>query len=142
MNDSTVGSLKRTARKRVGKTAQKRYILVVDDEETVGVGMTEMLREAGYVADYVTNGDDAVREITRRPYSLVFMDIVMPGMDGLEAFRRIKELKGNVNVVLFTGLFREADKVIFEGIKEGMIDEFIRKPFFFEEILKTAEKYA
>jgi hypothetical protein len=44
--------------------------------------------------------------------------------------------------VLFTGYFKDADRAIFQGVKEGMIDEFIRKPFFTEEIVLTARKYA
>jgi len=117
-------------------------ILVVDDEESVGVGMTEMLRDAGFKAAYVTSGADAVEAVRESPYSLVFMDMVMPGMGGLEAFRAIKTLRPGLNVVLFTGYFRDAEKTIFDGVREGMIDLCIRKPFFSEEIVSTAQRYA
>lgn len=117
-------------------------ILVVDDEETIGIGMSEMLKDAGFEVSYVTSGDDAVDECRKDPYTLVFMDMVMPGMDGLETFRSIKRLNPETRVVLFTGYFKDADDAIFQGVQEGMIDEYIRKPFFTEEIVNTARKYA
>lgn len=117
-------------------------ILVVDDEETIGIGMSEILRDEGFEAAYVINGRDAVNAVRDRPYSLVFLDVVMPGMNGLETFREIRKVRPATRVVLFTGYFRDAEDVILQGIKEGMIDEFIRKPYFADEIIRSARKYA
>jgi CheY-like chemotaxis protein len=119
-----------------------KRVLVVDDEETVGIGLTEMLTDAGYRASYVTSGKEAAEEVKKTTCSLIFIDMVMPGMNGLETYRLIKGLSPKTNVVLFTGYYKDAYREIFQGIKEGMIDEFIRKPFFPEEILETARKYA
>jgi CheY-like chemotaxis protein len=116
-------------------------ILVVDDEESIGVGISEILKDEGFEAAYVINGQDAVKAVKDKDYNLVFMDIVMPGMNGLEAYREIKKVRPNAKVVLFTGYFRDAENVITQGIKEGMIDEFIRKPYFAEEIVRSARKY-
>lgn len=135
---------RREKRRGATKTQRRRNkrVLVVDDEETVGIGMTEMLADAGYEAAYVTSGREALEEVRKKPYSLVFMDMVMPGLDGLETFRHIREIEPDTPVVLFTGYFKDADSSIYEGVREGMIDEYIRKPFFSEEIIKTARKYA
>lgn len=119
-----------------------KKVLVVDDEETVGLGMSEMLKDAGFNAFYVTSGDEAVEALKKEPCSLVFMDMVMPGLNGLETFRKIKALDPNTRVVLFTGYFKDADKSIYQGIREGMIDLYIRKPFFTDEIISAARKYA
>ncbi len=119
-----------------------KNILIVDDEETVGIGMSEMLRDAGFDASYVTSGEKAIEAMSHRPYGLVFMDMVMPGMDGLETFRSLKKLNPDARVILFTGYFKDADKSIYEGVREGMIDVYIRKPFFTDEIVQTARKYA
>jgi CheY-like chemotaxis protein len=70
------------------------------------------------------------------------MDMVMPGMNGLETYRVLKRVSPSTTVVLFTGYFKDAYREIFQGIKEGMIDEIIRKPFFREEIVEAARKYA
>lgn len=120
---------------------KERRVLVVDDEETVGIGMSEMLKDAGFNAFYVTSGKDALEAFNRNTYSLVFMDMVMPGMNGLETYRHIKKLNSQTKVVLFTGYFKDADKAIYEGVREGMIDVSIRKPFFTEEIVNAAKKY-
>lgn len=127
--------------KDVRGARKERFILVVDDEESVGIGMTGILKAAGYNAAYVMSGKDAVEEVKKVPYSLVFMDMVMPGMNGLDTFRAIKRERRAVKVVLFTGFFKDADRMILEGIKEGMIEEFIRKPFFAQEIIGTVKKY-
>ncbi|MEK6531780.1 MAG: response regulator [Deltaproteobacteria bacterium] len=120
----------------------RKKILIVDDEESVCVGMREMLNDAGYSAFYATDGKGAIKAMADAEYSLIFMDMIMPGMSGLETFRKIKEIKSSQTVVLFTGFFKEADKMIYQGIKEGMIDVFIRKPFYSDEIINTAKKYA
>lgn len=116
-------------------------ILVVDDEESVGLGMSEILKDSGFEAAYVINGRDAVNAVKENGYDIVFMDIVMPGMNGLDTYREIKKLNPDAKVILFTGYFRDAEDVILQGIKEGMIDEFIRKPYFADEIIRSARKY-
>ncbi|MBI5902026.1 MAG: response regulator [Deltaproteobacteria bacterium] len=119
-----------------------KRILIVDDEETVGIGMSEMLKDAGYEAKYVTSGKEAVEEVRHFRYSLIFMDMVMSGMNGLETYRQIRKFNQDARVVLFTGYFKDADRTIYDGVREGMIDLSIRKPFFAEEIVKTARKYS
>ncbi|MBI5468736.1 MAG: response regulator, partial [Deltaproteobacteria bacterium] len=57
-------------------------------------------------------------------------------------FRSLKKLNPEARVILFTGYFKDADKSIYEGVREGMIDVCIRKPFFSEEIVQTARKYS
>ncbi|MBI5492566.1 MAG: response regulator [Deltaproteobacteria bacterium] len=116
-------------------------VLVVDDEETIGIGMSEILKDEGFEAAYVVDGKQAVNAVKDVPYGLVFMDIVMPGMNGLETFREIKKVRPDTKVILFTGYFRDAEDVILQGIREGMIDEFIRKPYFADEIVKSARKH-
>lgn len=120
----------------------KPSILIVDDEEAVGLGMSEILKDEGFEAAYALNGTDAVEAMRTKPYSLIFMDMIMPGMNGLEAYREIKKVRPQTRVILFTGFFRDAEEVIMQGIKEGMIDEFIRKPYFADEIIRSAKKYA
>jgi len=120
----------------------KPSILIVDDEEAVGLGMSEILKDEGFEAAYALNGGEALEALRTKQYSLVFMDMIMPGMNGLEAYREIKKIRPQTKVILFTGFFRDAEDVIMQGIKEGMIDEFIRKPYFADEIIRSAKKYA
>ncbi|MFQ5441318.1 MAG: response regulator [Thermodesulfobacteriota bacterium] len=119
----------------------KNKILVVDDEESVGIGLSEILKDEGYDATYVVDGNQAVDAFKQHPYGLVFMDIIMPGMNGLDTYREIKKVSPEAKVILFTGYFRDAEDVILQAVKEGMIDEFIRKPYFADEIIRSAKKY-
>ncbi|MEK7679497.1 MAG: response regulator, partial [Deltaproteobacteria bacterium] len=107
-----------------------------------GIGMSEMLKDAGFSAGYAVSGTDALEDVKKGGHSLIFMDMMMPGLNGLETYRKIREINPDVKVVLFTGYFREVDKAIFQGVREGMIDVYIRKPFFSEEIVATAKRYA
>ncbi len=116
-------------------------ILIVDDEESVGLGMSEMLKDQGYEAEYVVNGEEALDAVKERDFSLIFMDIIMPGMNGLETFREINRVRPGATVILFTGYFRDAEDVILKGVEEGMVDEFIRKPYFADEIIRSVRKY-
>lgn len=119
----------------------KSKVLVVDDEESVGIGISEILKDEGFEAAYVISGHEAVDAVKKHGYDLVFMDIVMPKMNGLDTYRAIRKITPKTKVVLFTGYFKDAEDVILQGIKEGMIDEFIRKPYFKEEIIQTARKH-
>lgn len=125
--------------KKIKKGAR---VLVVDDEEAIGIGISEILKDEGFDANYVTRGKDAVAEVRAKPYDLVFMDMVMPDMNGLDTFREIRKCDPGAKVVLFTGYFRDAERVIMQGVREGMIDEFIRKPYFADEIIRSAQKLA
>lgn len=120
----------------------RKSVLIVDDEETVGIGISEILKDAGFKASYVTSGKEALEAVKGSNYELIFMDMMMPGMDGLETFRQIKKVDPQARVVIFTGYFKDADRAIYQGIREGMIDVYIRKPFFAEEIVETARKYS
>ena len=116
-------------------------VLIVDDEESVGLGMSELLRDVGFDARYVVNGAEALKAVEEQDYRLIFMDIIMPGMNGLETYRKIARIRPATTVILFTGYFRDAEDVILRGVQEGMVDEFIRKPYFADEIIRSVKKY-
>ncbi len=123
------------------ETNQSPGILIVDDEESIGLGMSELLRDVGFNAQYVVNGKEALEAVEKQDFKLIFMDIIMPGMNGLETYREIARIRPNVTVILFTGYFRDAEDVILRGVQEGMVDEFIRKPYFADEIIRSVQKY-
>lgn len=126
----------------IASKVKKHKILIVDDEDAVGIGTSEMLNDAGFEAGYVVSGKEAVDEIRQGHVTLVFMDMVMPVMNGLETYRMLRFLNTGVKVVIFTGYFKDVDKMVSQGVREGMIDLYIRKPFYAEEIINAAKKYA
>ncbi|MDP2654316.1 MAG: response regulator [Candidatus Omnitrophota bacterium] len=78
-------------------------ILVVDDVQIECVALKKVLKEAGYDADAVLSGTDAVRAAGQKAYDIVLMDLVMPDMDGIQACREFKEVSPDSTVVMFTG---------------------------------------
>ncbi len=111
-------------------------ILVVDDD----VGVRESF-EAVLAKDYdllfATQGAEVLRILTGRDVNLVLLDVRMPGMDGIEVLRRIKELNEQTDVIVITAV--KSLKTAVEAIKLGAFD-YITKPFDIHEILALIKR--
>jgi len=101
-------------------------ILVVDDEEIVLKSCLRILAGGEFEVDTATSGPEALRRIEEHPYDLVVLDIMMPGMDGLEVLQRVKEAHPDIDIVMITGL-SEID-VAVRAMKLGAFD-YLPKPF-------------
>lgn len=112
----------------------KLKILVVDDDVLSQRMMQVLLTREGHAVDTVSSGYEALKAIQQQKYSLVFMDLQMPGMDGIEATHLIREWEnGNQHtfiVALTASYLPEAGHVLFEA----GIDNYIAKPFELEHI--------
>ena len=75
-------------------------ILVVDDEEHIRLLFKEELEEEGYAIELASNGHEALKRLGEGPYSLVVLDIKMPGMDGIQTLNEIKKLNRDQPVIL------------------------------------------
>ena len=86
--------------------AAKPAILIADDDASNREVLAYYLRRQGYDVHPVADGELALAAIAARPFALVLLDVVMPGLDGLEALRRIRTTHGaqELPVILFTGL--------------------------------------
>lgn len=103
-------------------------ILVVDDEAPVREVLTEYFSTQGYVVDTAANGNDAVAAVKRARPDLVLLDIRMPGIDGVETLRRIRELDADIAVIMVTA--NEDVVLARETLKLGAFD-YVAKPFDF-----------
>ena len=110
---------------------KKGNILVCDDEEGVRETLKHML-DGEYELSFASDGEAAVEHVKANDVGLAIMDIKMPKMNGLEALRRIKELKPGIRVVIITGY--ESTDVASEAINLGA-DDYITKPFRQQKIL-------
>ena len=77
-------------------------ILVVDDQEGMRLTLGGILKRHGYQVTTLENGYRAVEEVRNTRFDMIFMDIKMPGIDGVETFVRIKEIRPDVNVIMMT----------------------------------------
>ena len=109
--------------------AGERSVLVVEDAADTRLMLTEFLRRDGYRVVPVENGEAALQHLEHNVPDLILMDCVMPGMDGLEACRRIKQREefAELPVLIITALNDEASAS--EAIRAGATD-FITKPIF------------
>ncbi len=110
---------------------KKANILICDDEKGVRETLKHMLG-GEYELSYATNGEEAVEHVKANDVGVAIMDIKMPKMNGMEALRKIKELKPGVRVVIITGY--ESTDVATEAINLGA-DDYITKPFRQQKIL-------
>jgi len=106
-------------------------VLVVDDDHTVREVVVSYLRAGGHQVAESTDGESALREMRDRPSDLVVLDLMLPGIDGLEVCRRLRD-RSDVPVIMLTALGAETDRVI--GFQHGA-DDYVTKPFSPRELV-------
>jgi DNA-binding NtrC family response regulator len=111
-------------------------ILVVDDEDSIRNRCVQLLQRKDYNVRGVNDGEQALFLITKDRFSLVFTDIRMPGLNGIDLLERIKEISPDTEVVMITGYGTVENAV--EAIKLGAYD-YITKPFDMDKLLKVVE---
>ena len=100
-------------------------ILVVDDEKLLVKGIKFNLENEGYSVDACYDGETAVQMAASGEYSLIILDLMMPGLDGLEACQKIRAFS-TVPIIMLTARSEDADKLL--GFESGA-DDYITKPF-------------
>jgi phosphate regulon transcriptional regulator PhoB len=112
----------------------KQRILVVDDEQDIVQLVTYNLKKEGYLVEEARTGDEALRLVRERPYQLILLDLMLPGLSGMELCRIFKQDPGtaHVPIIMLTARSEEMDKVM--GLETGA-DDYITKPFSVRELL-------
>src|SRR5512139_446368 len=108
-----------------------RPVLIVDDEKNIRLTVSQSLESIGLDTDTAMNGEEALAKLKANDYSLILLDLKMPGMDGMQVLRRIREVRPEVRVIVITAYGTVESAV--EAMKLGTVD-FVQKPFASEEI--------
>jgi two-component system, OmpR family, response regulator ResD len=117
--------------------AHRGSVLVVDDEPTIGEVVCRYLQRAGYETHVALDGIEAVEAAAARDPDLIVLDLMLPGLDGLEAMRRIRANGGRrTAIILLTARGEESDRVI--GLRLGA-DDYIVKPFSPAELVARVD---
>ncbi len=111
--------------------AEKKPILVIDDEESMRIALAEALSRSGHLVDCISNGYDALKKVQSSSCKLVITDVRMPKMNGLEVLQEIKKVLPQIPVIMITAYGTIHNAV--EAMKKGATD-YILKPFSFEEL--------
>ena len=107
-----------------------RKILLVDDEPLILKGLKYSLEQDGYQTDSAMDGEEALTKFFAGEYDLILLDVMLPGVDGIEVCQRIRE-KSNVPIIMLTAKGEDMDKIL--GLEYGA-DDYMTKPFNILEV--------
>jgi DNA-binding response OmpR family regulator len=107
-------------------------VLVVDDDVTVREVVVTYLRAAGHEVDETADGEGALTLLRDHPADLVVLDLMLPGIDGLEVCERLRARGDDLPVIMLTALGSETDRVV--GLERGA-DDYVTKPFSPRELV-------
>ena len=106
-------------------------VLVVDDDPTVREVVITYLSKAGHTVTSAADGNEALASVAESPPELVVLDLMLPGLDGLEVSRRLRE-SSDIPVIMLTAKGSVADRVV--GLEQGA-DDYVTKPFSPRELV-------
>ncbi len=112
-------------------------ILVVDDQKGVCFSFKRILGKLGYTVITASSGEDAIELVTKSEPDLIIMDVMMPGIDGLEALKRLKEINSKLVVIMMTA-YSTTEKAI-RAMELGAYD-YLTKPFDNRQLTEIIEK--
>jgi DNA-binding response OmpR family regulator len=115
---------------------RRRRVLVVEDDETVAEVLLSYLRRAGLAAAHVVDGSQAVALVAADPPDLLLLDLMLPGMDGLEVCRWVRRRSPELPVVMLTARGEISDRIA--GLEVGA-DDYVLKPFSPRELVLRIE---
>jgi DNA-binding NtrC family response regulator len=117
--------------------SSKGIIHVIDDEPVIHDVLAQLLTSEGYEVEISSNGEEALEKFAPQSCDVVLLDLLMPGMDGIEVLQRIKKIDPAAAVIIITA-YGSVESAI-AAMKFGALD-YIQKPFKHDELLRTIER--
>lgn len=111
---------------------KEHNILIVDDNKDFADVFCDILRANNYRAESCYGGVQAIELITKNAFDIMFLDIRMPDMNGIETLRQVKKIRPDTTVIMMTGY--SVDEMVHRAIEEKA-SEIIYKPFEIEKVL-------
>jgi DNA-binding NtrC family response regulator len=115
---------------------EKTLILVVDDKFSDRETLKTILEDKGYRVATAMDGTEAIEMVKSKHYDIIFLDVILPGIDGVETFERVKGIDPEVTVIMMTG-YTEED-LVRKAVSEGAYT-CIYKPFHMEKLIELVE---
>jgi len=113
-------------------TTGANKILLVEDEETMAVGLEYNLSEEGYEVDWVKDGKEALKHFEEQNYDMIILDIMLPYHDGFEIAELVRKKNPQMPILMLTARAGLEDKI--KGLELGA-DDYLTKPFHLKELL-------
>lgn len=117
-------------------SAPARRILLVEDEPSLVLTLSDRLLSEGYEVETAGDGDTAVRLAAQGSFDMILLDVMLPGRDGFEVCRELRQLGVQIPIVMLTARGQVIDRVV--GLKLGA-DDYVTKPFEMIELLARME---
>lgn len=114
-------------------------ILVVDDNEDLLETFAMILRRRGFIVETADNGAKAIDKFKERDYDVTLMDIVMPEMNGVEAFHKIREMVPEASIILMTAY---SDEEMIQSAKKEGVNKVISKPIRIDHLIELINEAA
>jgi len=112
-------------------------VLIVDDEKDFAEALAQRMTTRGLLVDIVEDGTKAIGAVKQKVYDAVILDLIMPGIDGIETLKNILDINPDMQVILLTGRGTVSKSV--EALKIGAF-EFLEKPVDFNALLAKIDK--
>src|ERR1700681_4728480 len=106
-------------------------VLLIDDDAELGGMLKEYLRRQGVTVDVALSGEKGLQQLPKEPYTLVLLDVMLPGRDGFEVLRELRQTS-RVDVIMLTARGEDIDRIL--GLEMGA-DDYLPKPFNARELL-------
>jgi CheY-like chemotaxis protein len=122
-------------------SAQPSRILVIDDDDLVRGTIRAALEGAGYQVLEATDGEEGVALFRTMPADLVLCDIFMPGMEGIEAIRLLRERRASVPIIAISGGGSRGEMSFLEAAKKLGANDALAKPFTMSDMVATVQRH-
>ena len=113
-----------------------KKVLIIEDEQDLALGVRDALQHAGLQAECVHDGIAGLARLRAEPFDLVVLDLMLPGMNGLELLRTLRKERHDVRVIILTALSAEDD--LLRGFEAGA-DDYVPKPFSPRELVARVQ---
>lgn len=108
-----------------------KHILVIEDDPDIGQALALFLSDEGYTLDVANSGESGLAKLAAKPYDLLILDMMLPGIDGLEVCRRLRTQPAYTPIIIVSSRSAEAQRIV--GLEMGA-DDYINKPFSLLEL--------
>jgi len=114
-----------------------RSVLIVDDEKNILFTLSQSLETLRLETDTAANGEEALAKLKEKNFSLILLDLRMPGIDGMEVLRQVRQIRPDILIIMVSAY--GTVELAVEAMKLGAVD-FIQKPFSPEEIRELVSR--
>ncbi|MFO8050714.1 MAG: response regulator [Thermoplasmatota archaeon] len=116
---------------------EKKKVLCVDDNINLCRTISLVLGRKGFRADMARDGEEALEKVERENYDIILLDIKLPGIDGVETLKRIRDVRKDANVIMMTAY--AVEDMVHEALEEGAKGVFY-KPMDMDEVITGIEE--